>query len=160
MPRPYSVQCSFAAYFITDVTVEGDNLEDALAKAIEAANATDNWRSTDHCGPTFVETACEGEDDDPGRSPNSIEVPERFSENGGLPVVSIGDPRDPNSGIRVKRGRVLLQFDYAEGRVTAETPALPNDRPLITIRPRHDGAPDVTITEGNARIRILGYDRT
>ena len=62
MPRPVQrCNAAFAAYFITDVTVEGENVEDALAKAIEAANATDNWRSTDHCGPTFVETACEGE---------------------------------------------------------------------------------------------------
>ena len=158
MTRPFSVQCSFATFFTTVVTVEGKDLEDALAKAIETANAGDDWDSSDHCSPTCVLAACEGESHNPGASPGSLPIPGRFSENGGLSVVSIGDPRDPNSGIRVTRGRVLLQFDYAEGRVTAETPALPSNRPLITIRPRHDGAPDVTITEGNARVRVLGYD--
>ena len=160
MPRPFSVQCSFAACFTTVVTVEAEHLEDALAKAIETANSSDDWRSTDHCGPTWVLGACEGHHDDPAASPDTLSIPERFAEDGGLPVVSIGDLRDPNSGIRVTRGRVLLQFDHAEGRVTAETPALPNDRPLITIRPRRDGAPDVTITGGNARVRVLGYDTT
>ena len=67
----------------------------------------------------------------------------------------------PTPAFGVTRGSMSFSsLDYTEGRVhDAETPALPNDRPLITIRPRRDGAADVTITEGNARIRILGYDR-
>ena len=54
MKKPWTVQCGYMAHFANTVTVEAASLEEALEKAIETANDDDAWRSTDHCGPTFV----------------------------------------------------------------------------------------------------------
>ena len=54
-----------------------------------------------------------------------------------------------------------IRFAEPAGTVTTEIsdpPPPPDVRPLVTVRPRADGAPDVTVTGGKARVRILGWD--
>jgi hypothetical protein len=86
----WSVQCGYAAYYANTVTVEADTLDDALDKAITAANEDASWKSLDHCGPTFVDAVAEGADADQWRDhASTLPVPERFTERGAaVPLIT------------------------------------------------------------------------
>ena len=60
MSRHFTVQCSYSSHHANTVTVEADTLEEALEKAIEAANEDpDGWRSTDHVTDSFIDAVCQ-----------------------------------------------------------------------------------------------------
>ena len=105
----YTMQCSYPAYFANTVSVEAETLEEALEKAIEAANDDPNWKSLDHCGPTHVDACCMGRDEDPWDGDKSLPVPARFTEQGEPPVVTLTGPRPPG-GIEVTGGAVRIRF--------------------------------------------------
>ena len=66
MTRPWTVQCSYMSHVANTVTVEADTLEEALEKAIEAANEDPaGWKSTGHVSDSYVDAVCEGADADP-----------------------------------------------------------------------------------------------
>ena len=158
MKKPCTVQCGYSTHFANTVTVEAETLEEALDKAIETANADDAWRSTGHCSDTFVDAVCEGADADPRDPDAAWPIPDRFTERGEPPVITLTDPGRPDGGIAVSGVRVLIRFTGDAGTVSAELcdpPHPPANKPLVTIRRRADGAPDVTVTEGRARVRIL-----
>ena len=103
MSRQWTVQCGYMAHFAYTVTVEADTLEEALEKAIEAANQDpDGWRSTDHVSDTVIDAVCEGADRDPWVE-GALPVPDRFTEGGEPPVVTLTDPGRPGGGIEVFR---------------------------------------------------------
>ena len=156
MTRPFTVQCTYAGYWAHIVTVEAKTLDAALAQAIETANASDAWRALDHCGATFVDAVVEGADADPWDPEAALPIPDRFTERGAPPVVTLAGPGRPGR-IEVAGGAVRLRFVDAAGTVTTEvSDSAPADNtPIITVRRRADGRPDVTVTEGRARIRIL-----
>ena len=88
----WTAQCGYAAYYANTVTVEADTLDDALNKAITAANEDASWKSLDHCGPTFVDAVAEGVDADPWRDHvSALPVPERFTERGiaAVPLITV-----------------------------------------------------------------------
>ena len=160
MKKSWTDQCGYTAHFANTVTVEAETLEEALEKAIETANADDPWRSTGRLSRTFVDAVCEGADP---RDPDAAwPVPERFTERGEPPVLTLTDPGRPGGGaIEVSRGRVLLRFQTPDATFTSEVsdpPHPPANHPLVIVRRRADGAPDVTVTEGRARVRILGVE--
>lgn len=80
----FTVQCAYVAYYSNTVTVEADTLEEALEKAVEAANESPAWSSSDHCGPTFVEAVAEGDDVDlwNDETIRPLPIPPRFTERG------------------------------------------------------------------------------
>ena len=119
MAKPFTVQCTYAAYYARTVTVDAQTLDEALNKAIEAANESDAWRALDHCGPTFVDAVCEGADADPWDAETALPIPDRFTERGAPPVVTLAGPGRPGS-IEVSGGTVSLRFVDAAGIVTAE----------------------------------------
>ena len=158
MTRPWTVQVGYAAYWAHTVTVEAETLDEALEKAIETANQSEGWRSTDHCGDSFVDAACEGADADPWNSETSLPVPDRFTEQGEPPVVTLTDPAEPRGGVEVSGGRVLLRFTTGAGTVTTEMrdpPHPPANKPLVTVSLGPDGKPLVKVEDGSARVRIL-----
>ena len=158
MTRQFTVQVGYPAYFANTVTVEAGTFDEALEKAIEAANQSDAWRSLDHCGDSFVDAVCEGADADPWATDTALPIPDRFTEQGEPPLITITDPARPGGGIEVTRGRVLLRFVSDAGIVTSELcdpPHPPANKPLVTIRRGPHGRPEVTVTEGRARIRLL-----
>ncbi|MCY4548816.1 MAG: hypothetical protein OXC28_10645 [Defluviicoccus sp.] len=158
MTRKFTVQVGYAGYYASTVTVEADTLDNALEKAIETANDSAAWKSLDHVGDSFVDAVCEGADADPWNTGTSLPIPDRFTEQGEPPVVTITDPAKPGGGIEVTRGRVLLRFTGDAGTVTSELrdpPHPPANKPLVTIRSGPGGRPEVTVTEGRARIRLL-----
>ena len=66
MTKPWTVQCSYMSHVANTVTVEADTLEEALEKAIEAANEDPaGWKSTGHVSDSHVDAVCEGADADP-----------------------------------------------------------------------------------------------
>ena len=86
-----------------------------------------------------------------------LPVPDRFTEKGEPPVVTLTGLRPPG-GIEVTGGTVRIRFVEHAGTVTTEAadpPAPPGNKPLVTVTRRADGAPDVTVSEGRARVLIL-----
>ena len=157
MSRQFTMQCGYMAHFAHTVTVEAETLEEALEKAIETANNDDGWRSTDHCGPSFVDGACEGAHCDPWDRDAALPVPDRFTERGEPPVVTLTGPVPPGA-VEVSGGRVLVRIATEAGTVTSEVidpPHPPGNKPLVTVSVGPDGKPLVKVEGGKAGIRIL-----
>ena len=159
MKKSWTVQCGYTARFASTLIVEAETLEEALEKAIEAAKTDADRRPPGGCSRIFVDAVCEGVHADPGDPDAAWPIPDRFTERGEPPVLTLIDPGRPGGGaIEVSRGRVLLRFETPEATLTSEVsdpPHPPGNKPLVTIRRRDDGAPDVTVTGGRARVRIL-----
>ena len=107
MKKPWTVQCGYMAHFANTVTVEAASLEEALEKAIETANDDDAWRSTYHCGPTFVDAVCEGADADPWCEA-TLSVPERFSCRH-VTATGSTDRADGAPGIEIREGSARIR---------------------------------------------------
>lgn len=157
MKKSWTVRCGYAARFADTLTVEAETLEEALEKAVEDAHA--DRRSNVRCRRVFVDAAWEGADT---RDLDAAwPVPDRFTERGEPPIITLTDPGRAGGGaVEVSRGRVLLRFETPGATLTNELSDPPHprgDKPLVTIRRRADGAPDVTVTGGRARVRVLGY---
>ena len=157
MTRPWTVQVGYNAHHCNTVTVEADALEDALEKAIAAANEDSaGWRSTDHCSDSFVDAVCEGAGADPWGD-GSLPVPGRFTEHGEPPVLTLTGPVPPGA-VEVEGGRALVRIARAAGTVTSELrdpPHPPANKPLVTVSVGPDGRPRVEVEGGSARVRIL-----
>ena len=133
----YTVCCGYASHYHNTVTVEADTLDEALEKAIEQAGDDPHWKSVDQASQTFVEALAEGMDADPWGD-TAIPVPDRFTENGEPPVVTLTGLRPPG-GIEVAGGTVRIRFVEDAGTVTTEVtdpPAPPGNKPLVTIGPQ------------------------
>ena len=85
-----------------------DTLDEALEKAIEQAGDDPQWKSVGQASQTFVEALAEGEDADPWGD-TAIPVPDRFTEKGEPPVVTLTGLRPPG-GINVAGGTVRIRF--------------------------------------------------
>ena len=158
----YTVQASYPAYYGNAVSVEAETLEEALEKAIEAANDDPNWKSLDHCGPTHVDACCMGRDEDPWDGDKSLPVPARFTEQGEPPIVTLTGPRPPG-GVEVTGGTVRIRFLDDAATVTTEVsdpPPPPGNKPVVIVRPRSDGAPDIEVRGGKAIVRVQGWEGT
>ena len=164
----YTVCCGYASHYQNTVTVEADTLDEALEKAIEQAGDDPHWKSVDQASQTFVEALAEGMDADPWGD-TALPVPDRFTgepanatgsserANGEPPVVTLAGLRPPG-GIEVSGGTVRIRFIEDAGTVTTEAadpPAPPGNKPLATVARRADGAPDVAVSGGRARVVIL-----
>ena len=164
----YTVCCGYASHYHNTVTVEADTLDEALEKAIEQAGDDPHWKSVDQASQTFVEALAEGMDTDPWGD-TALPVPDRFTgepanatgsserANGQPPVVTPTGLRPPG-GIEVAGGAVRIRFVEDAGTVTTEVtdpPAPPGNKPLVTVARRADGAPDVAVSGGRARVLIL-----
>ena len=127
----WTVQCHYAAYYARTETVEAETLEDACARAVAQANASDLWTALDHhCGPTFVAAVAEGEGADPW-GPEALPVPGRCTEAGEPPLVVVTGPA-PAGGVRVAQGRARIRF------VRGRTPSPPTS---TTARRRTTASP-------------------
>ena len=156
MKKQFTVQCGYPAYYANTVIVEAETLDDALEKAIETANNDDGWRSIDHCGNTHVDAVCEGADGDPWGE-GGLPVPDRFSEHGEPPVVTLTGPVPPGA-VEVSGGRVLVRIAAESGTVASEVrdpPHPPANKPLVTVSLDAAGKPAVRVEGGSARVRIV-----
>lgn len=158
MKKTWTVRCGYAARFADSFTVEAETLEEALEKAVENAHA--DRRPDFRCRRIFVDDVWEGTD---SRDPDAEwPVPDRYTERGEPPVITLTDPGQAGGGaVEVSRGRVLLRFETPGATLTNELsdpPHPPRNKPLVTIRRRPgDARPEITVTGGRARVRVLGY---
>ena len=138
----YTVCCCYASHYRNTVTVEADTLDEALEKAIEQAGDDPHWKSVDQASQTFVEALAEGMDADPWGD-TALPVPDRFTEKGEPPVVTLTGLRPPG-GIEVAGGTVRIRFVEDAGTVTTEVtdppePAFGPATPAMTLA-NHDPA--------------------
>ena len=155
----YTVQAAYATFLSATVSVEAETLEEACEAAIGEADEGESWKTIDHVGNPFVWAICEGADGDPWSGPvSALPIPDKFAERGAPPLVTLTGPRPPG-GVEVTGGTVRIRFVDDAGTVTTEIsdpPPPPCNKPLVTIRRRPDGTPDISIRGGKARVRIEG----
>ena len=92
----------------------------------------------------------------PGATPRSP-FPTVLQRKANRPVVTLTGLRPPG-GIEVAGGTVRIRIIEDAGTVTTEAadpPAPPGNKPLVTVTRRADGAPDVAVSGGRARVLIL-----
>ena len=133
----YTVCCGYASHYHNTVTVEAGTLDEALEKAIKQAGDDPHWKSADQASQTYVEALAEGMDADPWGH-TAIPVPDRFTQNGEPPVVTLTGLRPPG-GIQITGGGVRIRCVEAAGTVTTEVAdplAPPGNKPLVTVRPQ------------------------
>ena len=157
MTQPFTVQVGYSTHVANTVTVEATTLEQALEKAIEAANNDPaGWKSSGHVTDSYVDACCEGAHADPWGDA-ALPVPDRFTERGEPPVVTLMGPVPPGA-VEVSGGRVLVRIATEAGTITSEVrdpPHPPANKPLVTVSVGPDAKPRVEVTGGKARIRIV-----
>ncbi len=157
MTRKFTIQCAYTTHYANTVTLEANSLDEALEKAIEAANEDSaGWRGTDHCSETFIDAVCEDADGDPWGE-GTLPVPDRFSEHGEPPVVTLAGPVPPGA-VEVSGGRALVRIVGETGTVTSEVrdpPHPPANKPLVTVSLDAAGKPAVRVEGGSAKVRIV-----
>jgi len=112
--KSWTVQCGYAAYYANTITVEAATLDQALERAIETANDDPCWKSLDDCGPTFIDAVAEGDDADPWCGfVSAIPVPERFTEAGMPPLITVTVKGGAMQHVAIENGpaRVVVR-DY------------------------------------------------
>lgn len=125
----FTVQCSFASYDAKTVVVEAGSLEEALDRAIAAANQGGGWSSLDVCGDTFVDAVAEGQDADPWTDfASSLPVPARFTERGEPPLVTVTVSGGVAQDVRIEGGKARVQVrDYDTDGADPSDPNIQTD---------------------------------
>lgn len=104
-----------------------------------------------------VDAIAEGLDANPW-GPDALPVPLHFTHEGPPPHITVSAVSG-DGAIDTVHGRLIVSFVSPEGTVTTERPprAQPGQpKPLVTVRSRtDDGLPHVTVTGGEARVRII-----
>ena len=158
MKTPWTVQLSLARYWGATVTVEAESLDEAIPAAIRDADDNERWDDTGHASDPFAVAACRGAGADPWDGPlSALPIPDRFTERGAPPVVTLAGPGRPGS-IEVAGGTVRLRFVDAAGTVTAEVsdpPPPPGSKPVVTVSLDARGRPHATVRHGKAIVQIL-----
>ena len=78
--RPWTVRCARRRYEYNTVVVEAENLDEALAKAVDAADADiDGWDLGKEVPVTFCDAAAPGAHDAP-EAGECVEIPPEFGD--------------------------------------------------------------------------------
>ena len=125
----WTVQCSFASYDAKTVVVEAETIEQALDRAIVAANEGDGWSSLDVCGDTFVDAVAEGNDVDPWKDfASSLAVPARFTERGEPPLVTVTVSGGVVQDVCIEGGKARVRVrDYDTDGANPSDPIIQTD---------------------------------
>ena len=88
--KTFTVQLSYAAYYLREEVVKAETLEEALHQAVAQANDSPNWSSTDTTGNTFVHAVAEGDHFDLwADNVQQLPIPSRFAEDRGGPEIVV-----------------------------------------------------------------------
>jgi hypothetical protein len=125
----FTVQCSFASYDAKTVVVEAGTIEQALDRAIVAANEGDGWSSLDICGDTFVDAVAQGNDVDPWKEfASALPVPARFTERGEPPLVTVTVSGGVAQDVCIEGGKARVHIrDYDTDGADANAPNIQAD---------------------------------
>ena len=125
----FTVQCSFASYDTKTVVVEAGSIEEALDRAIVAANEGDGWSSLDVCGDSFVDAVAEGQDADPWTDfASSLPVPARFTERGEPPLVTVTVSGGVVQDVCIEGGKARVHIcDYDTDGADTNDPNIQTD---------------------------------
>ena len=125
----WTVQCGYAAYYFRIETVEAETLDEALDKAIAAANTNDGWSSTDVCGNTFVDAVAEGNDVDLWCDEvRQLTVPSHFTERGEGPCVIVTVSGGVVQNVEIRHGTARVEVrDYDTDGTDANDPNIQAD---------------------------------
>ena len=157
----YDIDLLYDATWGANVAVEADSVEDACRLAIEKADDTEAWKSTDHASDAYVSGILATDSPEPpyGHA-TPVPVPEAYTRDGPPPTVTLfGEP--PPGPVEVSDGTVRLRFLHPRFAVTSELsdPAPPpGAKPVVTVARRPDGTPDVSVAGGRAHVRIVGWN--
>ena len=112
--------------------------------------------------PHALDAICEGADARPWAPDGSrLPVPDEFREKGTPPLVTL-DPDCPHGTLEVTRGTVRFRFVNAAATVTTELsdpPPAPQNKPVVTVKRRPDGAPDILVQGGKAIVRVEDWQQ-
>lgn len=126
----YTVQCGFVTYYTTTVTVEAENLDQALEKALAEANQSSSWVSTDYSGPAFIEAVAEGDHADlwMDAQVQQLPIPPRFTERGDGPSIIMTVSGGVVQNVEVKDGPARVHVhDYDVGDAAPGDPNIQID---------------------------------
>ena len=125
----WTVQCSFASYDAKTVVVEAKTIEQALDRAIVAADEGDGWSSLDVCGDTFVDAVAQGDDVDPWKDfASSLAVPSRFTERGESPLVTVTVSGGVVQDVCIEGGKARVHIhDYDTDGADSNDPNIQTD---------------------------------
>jgi len=125
----FTVQCSFASYDAKTVVVEAETIDEALDRAIVAANEGDGWSSLDVCGDTFVDAVAQGNDVDPWKEfASALPVPARFTERGEPPLVTVTVSGGVAQDVCIEGGKARVHIrDYDTDGADANAPNIQAD---------------------------------
>ena len=158
----YTVQLAYPAYFTAIVAVDADSLDEACRQAVTRADSDDAWKSSDHVGDVHVSAICESAGARPwATDATRLPVPDEFREEGTPPLVTL-DPNCPHGTLEVTRGTVRFRFVDTAATVTTELsdpPPPPQNKPVVTVKRRPDGAPDIMVQGGKAIVRLEGWQQ-
>jgi hypothetical protein len=132
----WTVQCSYAAYYTNTVTLEAETLEAALDLAIEKANDSPAWSATDYCGPTHIDAVAQGEDVDLWLEgiDAQLAIPDRFTEHGPLPYITITLEAGLIGDVQIDNGPATVEIrDYNIQGVAADRLALDAQHRLCVV---------------------------
>ena len=158
MKTPWTLELGYVRYWGATVTIEAETLEAAIPAGIRFADDNERWKDTGHAGDPFCGAACRGAGADPWNGPvSALPIPDRFTERGAPPVVTLAGLGRPGS-IKVAGDTVRLRFVDDAGTVTAEVsdpPPPPANKPVVTVSLDARGRPHATVRHGKAVVRIL-----
>ena len=155
-----SVQCSYYACHKHVGTVEGETIDELVKAAIEAANDSESWDSSDFCGNTQVDAiALEAGTDKPMLHERQLPVPLAVSdrESAELTVIKLAQGMTHES-VEVRAGMVAIATETAGVRVTRIVDSTRRQLPKITVRLESDEPPLIRVGQGGAMIEHLGID--
>ena len=156
-----SLQLLYDITVAATVSVEADSVEDACRLAIEEADNTEAWKTTDHASDPYVFEILESERSDPAAEDcTPVQVPDIYTRDGPPPTITfIGD--QPPGATAVEHGTVRIRFHHPSFALSSElsdTPPPPGNKPLVTVTRRHDGTPEISVIGGTAHVRVCGWD--
>ena len=156
-----TVQCSYYACHSHVETVEGETIDELVRTAIEAANESGSWDSSDHCGNTQVDAiALEADTARPMLHERQLPVPLEVSDRESTELTVIELPRGiKHEDVDIRAGIAAITTHNGAVRVTRIVDRFQHRGPKITIRLEGDREPVITVGEGGALIEHFGTEQ-
>ena len=157
----YQIDLLYDVCFGATVCVEAPDVDDACHRAIEEAGELEAWKSRDHASDPYIREILEVDRPEPPYSAcTALPIPDPYTRDGPPPMVTVSADSPPGS-IAISGGTVrlrLIHSSFAIARDISDPPSPPGNKPVVTVARRPDGTPDITVANGDAHVRVTGWD--